>query len=202
MKKYIPIFAITLFLTLAPSALAHEVRTYQIGGNEYTFTVGSLGEPVVVDDKSGVDFGLKKNGVDFVGAEKVLKVEVGSGSVKKVFNLDTVWGAVGKYKTTFYLTKTDPVSYRFFGKVDGNDVDFLFQCSAKGHQMNAVEDKTVVKISDTISLVSNKGSFGCPAEKSAYQFPVSTSDQYHSDKFILLAIIIGVLGIILSIWFK
>ncbi len=201
MRKYVSVFVLTIFLALAPTALAHESRTYEINGNEYAFTVGSLGEPVVVDDKSGVDLGIKRFGAALEGAEKILKVEVKSGDVKKVFDLETVWGEVGKYKTTFFITKEDPISYRFIGTIDGREIDFLFECSPKGHQMNAMEeDKTRTKLSENVFLISKKGSFGCPAKKSDYQFPVSTKDQLHLNNGIFFAIFLGIVGTILSIW--
>jgi len=40
---------------LMPVAFAHEHQIYEINGKIYEFTMGSLNEPVAVDDKTGVD---------------------------------------------------------------------------------------------------------------------------------------------------
>ena len=53
------VFAIATILVLSAishSALAHQRGLFTIGGKKYLFVVGSMNEPVYVDDKSGVDF--------------------------------------------------------------------------------------------------------------------------------------------------
>ena len=47
-----------LFTSLANMqfALAHQSQLFTIGDKDYLFEVGSLNEPVFVDDKSGVEF--------------------------------------------------------------------------------------------------------------------------------------------------
>ena len=48
--------AILVLSTISHSALAHQRGLFTIGGKKYLLVVGSMNEPVYVDDKSGVDF--------------------------------------------------------------------------------------------------------------------------------------------------
>lgn len=175
-KTYIAIASLIL-LSVGLPAYAHESRTYQINGISYGITVGSLGEPVVVDDKSGLDLTVTRNGQPFVGAEEVLKVEIGIGDTQQVFDISTVYGAPGKYKTTTFFTETKPLSYRIFGTLENKNVDLSFVCAAAGHQMHSLEDATRVDVSDGVVQTLKRGAFGCVAEKSEYEFPSATSDQ-------------------------
>ena len=70
------------------TAVAHENRLYNIGGKDYWIAVGSVNEPVYVDDKSGAEAFISladksdplnsdANGTTNVeGLEKSLKFEV------------------------------------------------------------------------------------------------------------------------------
>lgn len=154
-------------------AFAHESRTYEIGPATYTFVVGSLGEPVIVGDKTGIDLSISRFATPYTGAEASIKLETRSGEAKKTFELSPAYGAPGKYKTTLLITKSDPLSYRLVGTLEGKNIDLQFECSSAGHKMHSVEDKTRVAIADGITQTSKKGSFGCPAPKSDYQFPAA-----------------------------
>ena len=46
---------VTTFCVVVPLAWGHEHDTFKIGDRYYLFTIGSLNEPFVVDDTSGVD---------------------------------------------------------------------------------------------------------------------------------------------------
>src|SRR5215471_13269290 len=90
------------------AAAAHENHVYRIGNKTYQLTVGSLNEPVAIDDKTGLDFkvelqsggGAKPGPV--TGLEQTLKVEIAAGGKKKTFNLQSSFGTPGSYKTSFY----------------------------------------------------------------------------------------------------
>lgn len=178
-KNYfsVAVLAIVFLGAGTQTASAHESRSYTISGVPYSFTVGSLEEPIVVDDKTGLDLTISRYGEPFIGAEAQLKVEIASGSNTKVFDLATVYGTTGKYKTTFFITSGDPLAYRIFGTLEGRAIDFLFNCSAAGHAMHAVEDTTTVQVSEGIIRTLARGAFGCPAPKAAYEFPHATADQ-------------------------
>lgn len=88
--------AIAVF-TVAPPSSAHERDTFKIGGKYYVLTVGSLNEPFVVDNISGVDLRVSQvtgpagngsskeasKGVPVTGLEQSLKVELAAGDKRK-----------------------------------------------------------------------------------------------------------------------
>ena len=77
-------------------AFAHQRQLFTIEDKDYLFVVGSIGEPVFVDDKSGVEFraywpdpsdpaNSQANGTRPIeGLENMLKVEIAAGDKKKV----------------------------------------------------------------------------------------------------------------------
>jgi len=179
-----------LTLSFAQAAFAHEHDTYQIGGQQYIFVVGSLNEPVVVDDKTGVDLTVTTGGmptmgpdgdmdgpptksVPITGLEKTLKVEISAGSQKKTFDLAPSYGKPGSYYATFYPTLQTTFAYRFFGTVSSTPVDITFTCNPAPSTVQA-DDKTVVKLSDQVSRVDKGGAFGCPLAKADLGFPLAS----------------------------
>jgi hypothetical protein len=184
-----------LFALFAPfSALAHEKQIFEINGTHYQFTVGSLNEPVVIDDRTGVDLRVSKlaehdhkdgmemmdmdhSGKDVIpstpvtGLEKTLRVEIEADGAKKGMDLATVWGTEGAYKATFYPTKVAVYSYRIFGILDGASFDVTFTCDPKGHAMTSAPDKTPVDLGGGVVRHERSGTFGCPSPKEAFEFP-------------------------------
>src|SRR5437899_139202 len=88
--------SMALTLGLTNLALAHEHDTFQINNQTYVFTVGSLNEPIAVDDKTGVYLQVKLlvgggmgKGTEMdhdnapstpvTNLEKTLKVEISAG---------------------------------------------------------------------------------------------------------------------------
>jgi len=170
-------------LALVQAVSAHENQTFRIGKQVYKLTVGSLNEPVAVDDKTGLDFkvemepgpGAKAGPV--AGLEQTLKVEVAAGDKKKTYNLQSSFGTPGTYKTSFYPTVQTTLSYRIFGTIEDVPVNFTFTCSPAGHA-RVPEDTTEVKVSDQVTRLSKRGSFGCPVAKSEVGFPEAASSAF------------------------
>jgi len=164
-------------LALSQGAMAHENHVYRIGDKTYQFTVGSLNEPVTVDDKTGLDFkvampGAKPGaeGTPVTGLDQTLKVELAAAGKKKVFNIQPSFGTPGSYKTSFFPTVQTTLTYRIFGTVENIPVDLTFTCNPAGHPRSP-DDNTEVKISDQVSQLSKRGSFGCPLAKADAGFP-------------------------------
>lgn len=173
------LFAVILFPSFV---FAHERQVFTIGSNQYLFTVGSLNEPVVVDDKTGVDLRVKladpKNPGDgnapgakpAEGLEQSLKVEISAGDKKKTFALEPAYKDPGAYKAVFFPTVQTAFTYRFFGTINNTPVNISFQCDASGMKKTE-EDKTEVKISDGVTRTLKVGGFGCPLGKEPLGFP-------------------------------
>lgn len=169
--KYISLaFALAAVALIPMFASAHQHAKFEIGGRSYEVIVGSLNEPVTVDDKTGVDFRVTSNGTPVLGLEASLKVELQAGEQKKVLDLSPVYNTPGAYKAEFYPTVATTYAYRFFGTVNGTTIDVTFTCNPAGHAV-AKEDHSRVEISSDVTRVHMAGSFGCPAEKVSKGFP-------------------------------
>ncbi len=194
MKKFIlALTGATMVASLmfAGLASAHEHGVFQIGNKRYRLVIGSLNEPLTVDDKTGVDFRVsllkgssmsmsgsmamsdeEDAGTPVTGLEKTLKVEISAGGKKKVLDLDPAYGQPGAYRAPFYPSVQTTYTYRFFGTINDAPVDLSFPCTA-GEVSESSEDKTHVKISEQVMREEISGGFGCPAGKSDLMFPES-----------------------------
>jgi len=199
MKKYyvaMPLVITTLLVTVLPQiASAHAHYTFQIGNKTYQLVVGSLNEPLIVDDKSGLDLTVTQGGgmptmgpdgdmdgppvagMAVSGLEKTLKVEMDAGSQKKTMDLRPAYGKPGGYTTVFYPTVQTTFSYRLFGTIDNVPVDISFTCNPAGHSQTA-DDKSMVKLSNTVTQTAKSGAFGCAEAKSDYGFPAQSASLY------------------------
>jgi len=181
------------------SASAHETHIYKIGNQFYKFVVGSLNEPITVDDNTGVDLGVTISGGPHVeeaghshaevatpvtSLDQTLKVELIAGDKKKVLDLRPAFGAPGKYKAKFYPTVQTTYIYRFFGTLNNIPIDLSFACNPAGDPQ-VEEDESEVKVSDNVTRTFKRGAFGCPDAKAGLGFPepavaltdVATKDQ-------------------------
>ncbi len=189
--RILSLFSAAALLAAPLSVMAHETQQFQIGDKTYQFVIGSLNEPVAVDDKTGLDLtvSLVPGGAPdehdhadesqphehaapapVLGLEKTLKVEMQAGETKKEFAVSVQHGKPGAYKTTFYPTVQTTFTYRLFGSIEGTPVDLSFPCNPAGHPATP-EDTSAVKVSDAVTRVLKRGSFGCPAAKSDLGFP-------------------------------
>lgn len=187
MKKTLTTAAITALAALPLAASAHEHQMFEVNGVEYAFTIGSLNEPVTVDDKTGLDLRISKSGpthadgedhdagMPVSGLEETLKVEMIAGSAKKVTDLTPVYNTPGAYKNSFYPTVATTLSYRIFGDLEGTPIDLTFTCNPAGHAP-APEDTTRVAMGDNVVRTHKSGSFGCPSPKADLGFPEQSAD--------------------------
>lgn len=182
MHKKIALVTLALGIFTVPLLVsAHERQLINIGGTDYLFVVGSLGEPLVVDDKSGVELRVSlpdpKDPTNtsavavkpVTGLEQALKVEIRAGDKKKTFDLTTIYGAQGSYKAIFFPTVETALTYRFTGTINNTPVDLSFPCAPEGSI--AVEDKSSVTLGDGVVRTYKNGQFGCPMGKAALGFP-------------------------------
>jgi len=183
-------FAIA-FLSIAPLALAHERDTFKIGDKYYLLTVGSLNEPYIVDNISGVDLRVLQvpgpggngasngtgKGTPVTGLERTLKVELAAGDKKETLSFDPSDKAPGAYAANFIPTVQTTYNYRIFGAIDNNSVDLTFTC-VTGEVSESAEDNSLVKVSDSIVRLRKIGAFGCPASKKTMGFPEPSLSSY------------------------
>jgi hypothetical protein len=172
------------FYAVTPLASAHEHDTFKIGDKYYVITLGSLNEPFVVDNMSGVDLRVSRvagpgghgvsaatnEGTPVNGLEQTLKVELAAGNKKKTLSLEPADRAPGSYTAAFIPTVQTTYSYRIFGAIENNSVDLTFMC-VTGEVSESAEDNSPVKVSNSITRVRKIGAFGCPDSKMSLGFP-------------------------------
>jgi hypothetical protein len=187
-NKYPNLVLIMVMITLLISSFllhqnvyAHQKQLFTIGNDDYLFVVGSLNEPIFVDDKTGVDFAAyspdqndpvnsKANGTKPIeGLENVLKVELAAGDKKKVLNFEPAYQNPGHYEAVFFPTIETTYNYTLFGNISGTDFRATWTCSpAEGEPMS---DNSTVQISDGVIRKAMLGSFGCPQPRTDLGFP-------------------------------
>ena len=180
MKKSLIILGtvFTLTITFALPVFAHETTVFRIHNKLYRFVIGSLNEPAVVDERSGVDLSVSEldeiyahKGTPLEGLEDLFMVQVGIGnSTRKVLNLFPLYGEAGRYKAVYYPTGKGVYSYRIFGTLNRESIDFTTSCQLAGHAKKE-EDTRLVTVSQNVVRVRKSGSFICPIDKKALGYP-------------------------------
>jgi hypothetical protein len=195
MKKPFPVLIVATlviaYLSVASLISAHERDTFKIGSKYYILTVGSLNEPFVVDNISGVDLRVSQvagpagigssresgKGTPVTGLEQTLKVELAAGDKKETLSFDPSDEAPGAYAANFIPTVQTTYSYRIFGTINGSPVDLTFTCVA-GEVSETAEDNSQLKVSDTITRLNKIGAFACPAPRKNMGFPEPSLSSY------------------------
>jgi len=169
------------FSTTVQDTWAHESRLYNIGNKDYWITVGSIGEPVYVDDKSGAEAFIRTadpsnpldrnaNGTKMIeGLENDLKFEVSAGDKKKIFEIEPAFDDPGHYEAFFYPTIETTYNYRLFGTINNVTVNFDFQCQTTEGEGN--QDNSTKQISEGVVQKAQRGGFGCITSRTDVSFP-------------------------------
>lgn len=121
----VPVFIAAVALIWPTGALAHDHRDV----DRYAFTVGFLSEPVVLGQPNGVDLRVVDDGTEkpVEGLEKTLKVEITSGGKSIQLDLTTIFRDPGHYTARFVPTAEGQYVFRFFGAVEGLQVNERFE---------------------------------------------------------------------------
>ena len=164
-------------------AFAHQRQLFTIGDKDYLFVVGSLGEPLYIDQKSGVDFSAfwpdpsdpvnsRANGSRPIeGLENMLKVEVVAGDKNKTFDFEPAFMNPGHYEVPFFPTVETTYNYTLFGVINGTNFRATWTCSPAGGEGTLISNNSTVEISPNVTRKSMMGSFGCPQPLSEAGFP-------------------------------
>lgn len=160
---------------------AHESRLYNIGNKDYWVTVGSINEPVFVDDKSGAEVFIRSadpanpldrnaNGTKMIeGLERNLKFEVSAGDKKNIFEIEPAFNDPGHYEAVFYPTIETTYNYNLFGTINNVTLSLDFQCqTAEGE---GKQDNSTKQISDGVTQKAQRGGFGCITSRTDVAFP-------------------------------
>lgn len=207
--------AVTAFV-LPAAAFAHQEEVYRIGDKDYMMVIGSINEPVIVDDKSGVELRValvprdgheeaehSHSGGDnaVTGLESTLKVELIAGDAKRTLNFSPIFGEAGAYKAVFIPTVQTTLTYRVFGTINNIPVDLSFTCNPAGHP-RAPEDTTETPMGANVTRLSKTGAFGCPEAKEDMGFPepaatlVSLGNTDAGPNWGIVGTVLGALGFV------
>jgi hypothetical protein len=165
-----------------PQAFAHERQLYTIGDQDYLIVIGSLNEPIFVDDKSGVDLRVLRadpnnpmnstaeGAAPVEGLEETVQVELAAGNNTRTLQLEPAFGEPGAYEAPFYPTVATTISYRLFGTINDTPVDLTFTCAPTG-EAGAAADNSTAQISEGVVRKGIEGGFGCPLPVTDAGFP-------------------------------
>jgi len=144
-------------------AFAHQRQLFTIGDKDYLFVVGSLGEPLYIDQKSGVDFSAfwpdpsdpvnsRANGSKPIeGLENMLKVEVVAGDKNKTFDFEPAFMNPGHYEAPFFPTVETTYNYTLFGVINGTNFKATWTCSPAGGEGTLISNNSTVEISPNVT---------------------------------------------------
>jgi hypothetical protein len=164
-------------------AFAHQRQLFTIGDKDYLFVVGSMNEPIFVDDKSGVELtaywpnatdpvNSQANGTRPIeGLEKMLKVEISAGDKNKTLDFEPAFRDPGHYEAPFFPTVETTYNYRLFGDINGTAFNATWTCSPAGGEETPISDNSTAQLSEGVTRKSIMGSFGCPLPRSDAGFP-------------------------------
>lgn len=164
-------------------AFAHQRQLFTIGDKDYLFVVGSIGEPLYVDQKSGVELfaywpdpsdpvNSQANGTKPIeGLESMLKVDVSAGDKNRTLDFEPAFMDPGHYEASFFPTVETTYNYTIFGNINGTAFNATWTCSPGGGESAPVSDNSTVEISPNVTRKSIMGGFGCPLPVSDAGFP-------------------------------
>jgi hypothetical protein len=194
-------------LSLGPGlALAHENRDQ----GEYRFTVGFMSEPAYEGIKNGVDLRVRHvqmQGTEEVlepveGLEESLQVEVThvDSGVSRVFPVRAVFGSPGRYTADLIPTAPGVYQFRFFGSVEGMDVDETFVSYGGGGGFNDVHSATELQFPEPVPQARELEGAVRGAQSAAQEAQVSARDAADSagtaSTLGIIGIVLGALGLV------
>jgi hypothetical protein len=168
-------------------AFAHEKQLLSINEKPYLFVVGSVGEPIYINDKSGVELfaytpdpndplSEDSNGTKpITGLEKSLKVEVSAGPTNKTLDFEPDEENPAHYTATFFPSAETTYTYTLTGTVDNTPVHISYSCVPGGVEDDDDEsaggDNTKTVLSQGVIREQIAGGFSCPMPRDEVTIP-------------------------------
>ncbi len=121
------IAAVALAQPLVSSA--HETREV---ATDYSFVVGFINEPAIQGDTNGIYLNVTMAEAPVLGLADTLQAQVIFGDATRDMTLSPAFGEEGVYEAVFIPSEPGDYAFRFFGQIDGVDVDETFTSSPEG----------------------------------------------------------------------
>lgn len=123
-------FALAVITLLQPlTTSAHEAREV---ATDYSFVVGFINEPAVQGDTNGIWLEVTMAEAPVLGLADTLQAQVIFGDQTRDMPLIPAFGEEGVYEAVFIPSEPGDYTFRFFGQIDGVDVDETFTSSPEG----------------------------------------------------------------------
>jgi hypothetical protein len=169
----------TLVLAMALPVLAHEER--EVDG--YQMVVGMIAEPVIVGQKSGLEFLVTQDGSPVTGLADTLQAEAIFGSATRPLTLSPRFGEDGWYESYFFPTAAGAYTFHIFGNINGTAIDETFTASPDG--FGEVEEAAANQFPEQLPAISD---VAADASRGA-----AAADQ------MTLALLLGGAGVVLGV---
>jgi hypothetical protein len=116
--------ALGSFLVSSAVAVAHERRAV----GEYTFVVGWINEPAIINQPNAVDLRVTRtaDGSAVTGIEQTLRVEVRAGEERTEVQLRPRFNQPGAYDGRMIPTELGAYSFVFTGTIEGSQINETF----------------------------------------------------------------------------
>ncbi len=123
-------FTMAVFALAQPfAASAHETR---VVATDYSFVVGFINEPAVQGDTNGMWLEVTMAEAPVLGLADTLQAQVIFGDDTRDMALTPAFGEEGVYEAVFIPSEPGDYTFRFFGQINGVDVDETFTSSPEG----------------------------------------------------------------------
>lgn len=134
LQRWRSLLAATVLLALLASLTpifvsAHETRTV---AEDYEFVVGFINEPAIANDTNGVWVRVTKGDEPVEGLAGTLQAEVLYEDQSMEATLRPSFNEAGVFTSPFIPTAAGDYTFRFFGQIEGIDVDESFTSSPEG----------------------------------------------------------------------
>jgi hypothetical protein len=192
-------FVAVSLTAFAPAAEAHERR--QVG--DYTLVVGFLNEPAYLEEANGASVRVTRaDSTPVEGLQQSLKVEVVSGADSRTFDLTTVFGQPGHYVARFIPTKSGAYSFRFFGTIEGTQIDEKFESGpGRFDEVKATEElQFPIQVPTNAELANEVQQSSTGAEAAGVEDAATVQDALdRADRALTIGLVVGGVGIIVGL---
>ncbi len=199
MNRLLSVLAITLLMSVTymlvfpGSASAHERRNV----SKYEFVVGFIVEPPFEGQKNGVDFRVTDTGTKkpVEGVEKTVQVEITHvpSGVSRTFKLRTIFRDPGHYTADLLLTAPGYYRMRFFGAIEGTNVNETFNSRSGGGNFSDVESSVDIQFPIKVPEVREIDAFARHIEEENHEIEESATK---AGAMATAGIILGAIGTI------